>query len=217
MIHCQNLSFSYPEGSFVLNVDSFEVQSQEQVAIVGSSGSGKTTLLYLMAGIYPTDLGSVTINDIELSHYSETDRQDFRIAALGLVFQEFALLEYLSVLDNVLLPYRINPVLKLSSRERDQALQLLSATGLAEKKDRYPHQLSQGERQRVAVCRAMINQPQALLCDEPTGNLDPVNRDQVLDLLFNYSQDHQIPLILVTHDYQILDRFSRVVNISELI
>jgi putative ABC transport system ATP-binding protein len=217
MIHCQNLSFSYPEGAFELNVDSFQVQSQEQVAIVGSSGSGKTTLLYLMAGIYATNRGSVTINDIELSRYSETDRQDFRIASLGLVFQEFALLEYLSVLDNVLLPYRINPVLKLSSGEKDLALQLLSATGLAEKKDRYPHQLSQGERQRVAVCRAMINQPQALLCDEPTGNLDPVNRDQVLDLLFQYSSEHNIPLVLVTHDYQILDRFSRVVNISELV
>ena len=217
MIRCKNLSFSYPEGAFELNVDSFQVQSQEQVAVVGSSGSGKTTLLYLMAGIYATNLGSVTINDIELSQYSETDRQDFRIASLGLVFQEFALLEYLSVLDNVLLPYRINPVLTLSSGEKDLALQLLSATGLIEKKDRYPHQLSQGERQRVAVCRAMINQPQALLCDEPTGNLDPVNRDQVLDLLFKYSNDHQIPLVLVTHDYQILDRFSRVVNINDLV
>ena len=174
MINCQDLNFSYPEGSFQLHVDSFQVQSNEQVAIVGSSGSGKTTLLYLLAGIHTSQGGSVTINDIELSGYGQSDRQDFRIATLGLVFQEFDL-----------------------------------------KKSRYPHQLSQGERQRVAGCRAMINQPKALLCDEPTGNLDPASRDQVLDLLFDYCKEKNIPMVLVTHDYQILDRFTRVVDIAE--
>lgn len=216
MIHCKDIHFSYPVGSFELSIGSFEVRQNEQVAVTGPSGVGKTTLLYLLAGIYQAQSGQISINDITITRYNDVERRDFRIVSLGLVFQEFELLEHLTVWDNILLPYFINPVLIRTPEISSRAMDLLSATGLSEKRRRYPRQLSQGERQRVAVCRALVTQPRVLLCDEPTGNLDPTNRDQVLRLLLDYSREHNAPLVLVTHDHQILDRFSRTVDIEAL-
>jgi putative ABC transport system ATP-binding protein len=216
MIYCKDIKFSYPVGTFELTIGSLEVDQNEQVAVTGSSGIGKTTLLYLLAGIYQAQSGQISIDDITLTQYNDVERRDFRIVSLGLVFQEFELLEYLTVWDNILLPYFINPVLIRTHEVASRAMDLLTATGLSGKKRRYPHQLSQGERQRVAVCRALVTQPSVLLCDEPTGNLDPVNRDQVLKLLLDYSQEQKAPLVLVTHDHQILDRFSRNIDIGAL-
>jgi putative ABC transport system ATP-binding protein len=210
MIVCKHILFSYPQGSFELKIPHLEINSNEQVAVIGPSGTGKTTFLYLLAGIYEANQGTVLIDDIVLNHYSKAERQDFRIASMGLVFQEFELLEYLTVEDNVLLPYYINSIMSKDPQVRERALDLIETTGLIAKRTRYPHQLSQGERQRVAVCRALITQPRVLLCDEPTGNLDPGNRDLVLNLLLDYSQKQEVPLILVTHDHQPLNRFSRV-------
>ena len=216
MIICKDILFSYPEGSFELDIPLLELGANEQVAVIGPSGTGKTTLLYLLAGIYQAQRGTVTINNLVLNQYSTMERQDFRIASMGLVFQEFELLEYLTVWDNILLPYYINSIMSKDSGLNDRATDLLEATGLIQWKNRYPNQLSQGERQRVAVCRALVTQPRVLLCDEPTGNLDPGNKDQVLQLLLSYSLEHEVPLILVTHDHQHLDQFSRIVDISEL-
>lgn len=216
MISCKDIGFRYPHGSFELSIPSLQVDQSEQVAITGSSGTGKTTLLYLLAGIYQAQQGSVSIDNIILTRYSDTERQDFRIATMGLVFQEFELLEYLTVLDNVLLPYYINPILSKNPEVEARALDLLNATGLGDKKRRYPQQLSQGERQRVAVSRALVTRPKVLLCDEPTGNLDPANRDQVLELLLDYSGEEKVPLVMVTHDHQVLDRFSRTIDIAIL-
>ena len=216
MIVCTDILFSYPDGSFELNIPSLEIGAKEQVAVIGASGTGKTTLLYLLSGIYQAHHGTVSIDNLILNHYNDAERQDFRVASMGLVFQEFELLEYLTVWDNILLPYYINSIMNKDTGLKDRALNLLEATGLTQWKNRYPNQLSQGERQRVAVCRALVTEPKLLLCDEPTGNLDPVNKDQVLQLLLDYSQHHNVPLILVTHDHQQLDQFTRVINISEL-
>ena len=216
MIHCKDILFSYPAGTFELNVRELHINHDEQLAVIGSSGVGKTTLLYLLAGIYQTQGGQISIDNIVLSEYNEVERRDFRIVSLGLVFQEFELIEYLTVRDNILLPYFINSVLIRNPEIESRAMDLLEATGLSNKKDRYPRQLSQGERQRVAVCRALVTQPKVLFCDEPTGNLDPVNRNQVLKLLFDYSQHQGAPLVMVTHDHQILDQFSRTIDIAGL-
>jgi putative ABC transport system ATP-binding protein len=129
-----------------------------------------------------------------------------------LVFQEFELLEYLTVADNILLPYRINAALRLDGAVRRRAGELAERVGIADKLGRHPRNLSQGERQRVAVCRAVLPRPALVLADEPTGNLDPANKDRVLKILFDYVAETGSTMLAVTHDHDILKRFGRVVD-----
>ena len=166
----------------------------------------------LIAGILLPDSGTVETNGTFVTDLSERERRAFRVAGVGLVFQEFELLEYLTVLDNILLPYRINSTLRLEPAVRDRAAALAERVGIADKLNRLPRRLSQGERQRVAVCRAVLTDPPLLLTDEPTGNLDPVNREKVLDILFDYVHESGTTLVSVTHDHEILERFAEVVD-----
>ena len=136
---------------------------------------------------------------------------------MGLVFQEFELLEYLSVLDNILLPYRITAALELTPGVRNRACRLADDVGIADKLDRHPGRLSQGERQRVAICRALIAEPPLLLADEPTGNLDPGNKGRVLDILFDYSTNNDATLVTVTHDHELIPRFDRVLEFRDFL
>ena len=212
MIEIRDLRFSYNEGDFSLQIPQLTVAHGETVAIVGPSGSGKTTLLNLIAGTATPQSGRVTTNGYEISGLHDAARRDFRIANIGLVFQEFELLEYLSVLDSILLPYRINPALHLGDAVRARAESLAARVGIADQLGREPDRLSQGERQRVAVCRAVLTDPPLLLADEPTGNLDPVNRERVLDILFDYAAESGTTLLAVTHDHEILERFERVID-----
>ncbi len=212
MIDIQGLQFSYGEGDFTLQVPELAVASGETVAIVGPSGSGKTTLLNLIAGNAVPRSGRVSTNGEEVSGLHDAARRDFRIANIGLVFQEFELLEYLDVLDNILLPYRINRTLALDDEVRRRAAELAQQVGIGDKLHRYANHLSQGEKQRVAVVRALVVRPPLLLADEPTGNLDPVNKERVLDILFEYADDNAATLITVTHDHDILHRFQRVID-----
>jgi len=212
MIDIQDLQFSYGEGDFSLQVPEMSVASGETVAIVGPSGSGKTTLLNLVAGNATPQSGHITTNGCELTGLHDAARRNFRIANMGLVFQEFELLEYLDVLDNILLPYRINRTLALDRDVRRRAEEIAQQVGIGDKLHRYPNHLSQGERQRVAVVRALVVRPPLLLADEPTGNLDPVNKDRVLDILFGYAENNAATLITVTHDHDILPRFQRVID-----
>ena len=117
---------------------------------------------------------------------------------------------------NVLLPYRLTPVLELDREASARARELLAQVGLGDKMQRHPGRLSQGERQRVAVCRALVTQPAVVLGDEPTGNLDPTNRDHVIDALLAYGREHQAPVVIVTHDHELLDRFDRVLEVGVL-
>ncbi len=184
----------------------------ETVALIGPSGSGKTTLLQLLAGILTPRAGSVVTDGVEVSVLSDGERRSFRVTRVGLVFQEFELLEYLSVLDNVLLPYRIHPALRLTSDVQARARGLAERMGIGDLLDRRPRHLSQGERQRAAVCRALLPEPPLLLADEPTGNLDPANKERVLDLLFEEVEARSTTLVAVTHDHELLDRFGRVID-----
>ena len=216
MIEVRELVFGYPHGGFELLVRELDVAPGKRVAVVGPSGCGKTTLLHLLAGILTPASGSVVVDGVDVSKLGREDRQDFRALAVGLVFQEFELLDYLDVLDNVLLPYRVSPALTLDEVARQRAAELVEQVGLADKRNSFPRQLSQGERQRVAVCRSLVTLPRVLFGDEPTANLDADNRDHVMDTLFRYTEDQQAPLVVVTHDRELQGRFDTVVDVREL-
>ena len=215
MIEIRDLHFTYGEGDFSLEIPHLEVAHGEKVAVVGPSGSGKTTLLNLIAGITTPKSGQVTTSDCDISGLHDAARRDFRIANIGLVFQEFELLEYLNVLDNILLPYRINRTLYLDTGVRERAGAIAKRVGISDKLSRYANHLSQGEKQRVAVCRALVVQPPLLLADEPTGNLDPLNKDRVLDILFDYARRNAATLVAVTHDHDLLGRFDRAIDFKD--
>jgi len=215
MISISDLRFRYSEGGFALHVPELAIESGERVAIIGPSGSGKTTLLNLIAGIRSPQSGKVVTNQVDLSELADGARRDFRIRNIGLVFQEFELLEYLNVLDNILLPYRINASLDLTKKVRQRAVELAGMMGIGDKVSRNVRQLSQGEKQRVAVCRALLAEPPLLLADEPTGNLDPTNKDRVLDILVEYAESKGSTLVTVTHDHDLLSRFQRIIDFKQ--
>ena len=217
MIRITNLEFRYPQGDFELAIPSLVVERGERVGIIGASGSGKTTLLHLIAGITTPTAGSIETGGTALARLDDAKRRDFRIRKIGLVFQEFELLEYLNVLDNILLPYRVNGVLKLAKEIRARAERLAEQVGITDKLTRFPDLLSQGERQRVAICRALITQPRLLLADEPTGNLDPGNKGRVLDILLNFAREQGATLITVTHDHALIPRFDRVIDFDSFL
>jgi putative ABC transport system ATP-binding protein len=216
LIQIKQLQFGYRVGAFRLAVESLHIAAQERVALIGPSGCGKTTQTNPIAGILAPTKGEIEVDGTSVTGLNQEDRQDFRALHMGLVFQEFELLEYLTVLDNILLPFRLNPILQLTKSVQERAFALCNKVGLGDKMKRYPAHLSQGERQRVAVCRALVTQPKVVFGDEPTGNLDPVNRDLVMDILFEYSESSQAPLVIVTHDHEALDRFDRTMDIREV-
>jgi len=215
MISISDLRFRYSQGGFALHVPELEVESGERVAIIGPSGSGKTTLLNLIAGIRLPQSGRVVTKQVDISDLADGERRDFRIRNIGLVFQEFELLEYLNVLDNILLPYRINTSLELTKAVRQRASELAEMMGIGDKASRNVRRLSQGEKQRVAVCRALLAEPPLLLADEPTGNLDPTNKDRVLDILVEYAESKGSTLVTVTHDHDLLSRFERIIDFKQ--
>ena len=215
MISIRSLEFRYRNGEFHLKVLEFAVAQSEKVAVIGPSGSGKTTLLHLIAGIYTPQAGAVTVNGSDVSGLSDAKRRDFRVTNIGFVFQDFELLDYLNVLDNILHPYRITRALVLDKAVRDRARRLAETMGIGDKLNRFANDLSQGEKQRAAICRALLPHPKVILADEATGNLDPDNKMRILDLLFESATDHGATLMAVTHDHELLKRFDRVVDFKD--
>ena len=215
-IEVKDLKFQYRSGEFSLRLPAFDVEEFEKVAIIGPSGTGKTTLLNLLAGCSLPDSGSVRIQGTDIVGMSDRARREFRICNIGMIFQEFELLDHLNVLDNILLPYRITQHLMYDDSIGERAAFLAKEVGLEDKIKRNIRQLSQGERQRVAVCRSLLPTPSLLLCDEPTGNLDPVNSKHVMDIMFKYAEDHRSTLVSVTHDHDNARRFDRTVDFSRI-
>ena len=158
-IRIRDLQFRYRDGDFALRIPEHSVQPGKCVAVIGPSGSGKTTLLQLVAGIATPEAGRIQTAGTELVGLDDAARRAFRVRHVGLVFQEFELLDYLSVLDNVLLPYRIHPALRLDAAVRERAQALAGKLGIGDKLSRLPAKLSHGERQRAAVCRALVTRP----------------------------------------------------------
>jgi len=215
MIAIDGLSFGYRRGGFRLEIPSFALADDGRVAIVGPSGSGKTTLLNLVAGILTPDTGRITVAGTEVSALPDAARRRFRAGHIGFVFQDFALLDYLSARQNILYPYRITPALTLDAETRARAEALAEACGIGDKLDRHPAALSQGEQQRVAICRALVTRPKLILSDEATGNLDPDSKARILDLLFEQAEAAGAAVLAVTHDHELLPRFDRVVDFAE--
>jgi putative ABC transport system ATP-binding protein len=214
IIAIEHLTFRYGEGDFHLDIPALRIAPGAKAAIIGPSGSGKTTLIHLLAGIMPAVSGQVTVHGARLDRLSDAGRRRFRIANVGFVFQDFALFDYLTMLDNILYPYRINRALTLTQKVRAHAIHLATMMGIEDKLKRHIHHLSQGEKQRAAICRALVTRPPLLLADEPTGNLDPANKAHILQLLFRYVEDHQATLVAVTHDHGLLSGFDQIVDFA---
>ena len=215
MVEVEDLSFGYPGGGFAVRIPAFSLEDGERVAIVGSSGSGKTTLLNLIAGILTPSAGRIDVGGTLVTDLSEAGRRRFRASQIGFVFQDFALLDYLSARQNIIYPYRITPALTLNAAVRARAEALAAACGIGDKLARHPSALSQGEQQRVAICRALVTRPKLILSDEATGNLDPESKARILDLLFEQAADAGAAVLAVTHDHELLPRFGRVVDFAQ--
>ncbi len=215
MIEIRDLLFAYPRGDFRLRIPEFRLRPGERLAVIGPSGSGKTTLLDLVAGIRLPQAGSVSVDGVSVSGLPDADRRAFRLRRIGFVFQDFELLDYLTVLDNILHPYRLSDALRLDAAARVRARALAEAAAIGDKLGRRPGALSRGERQRTAICRALIAGPRLVLADEATGALDPDTKLRVLDLLFERVAAEGAALLAVTHDAEILGRFDRVVDFRD--
>jgi putative ABC transport system ATP-binding protein len=189
----------------ILEDVSLDIAAGEAVAIVGASGSGKTTLLGLLAGLDQPSSGRVQIDGVDLTGLDEDGRARLRQRLVGFVFQSFQLLPALTALENVMLPMEL-----AGARDaREVAKTLLYRVGLSERLDHYPRQLSGGEQQRVAIARAFAGPPRLLFADEPTGNLDSVTGEEIVDLMFDLNREHQTTLLLVTHDEKLAARCAR--------
>ncbi|MGC4020624.1 MAG: ABC transporter ATP-binding protein [Cyclobacteriaceae bacterium] len=194
----------------VLDQVSFDVEQGTCLSVIGPSGSGKTTLLGLCAGLDVPTSGSISLMGFKLNAMSEDDRAYVRNQFVGFVFQNFQLLSTLTALENVMVPLELRGENNVSLKAKE----LLARVGLTERMNHYPSQLSGGEQQRVAIARAFISSPRILFADEPTGNLDEENANQVTDLLFEMNKQEKTTLILVTHNLELAQKTERILQMK---
>jgi len=212
-------TFVAPDGTAmpVIDIAQFRLGSGEQVALIGTSGSGKTTLLHLIAGILAPDSGRINFeNDdgsaVDIAQLPEAARDVFRGRYIGYIFQTHHLLPGFTALENVLLGMSFTG----RGHDRQWAEHLLNEVGLKDRLAYKPAKLSVGQQQRVAVARALANRPMLVLADEPTGALDAANAQQVLELIRRLCTEVQASLLLVSHDLNIANQLSRVLNLSQI-
>lgn len=194
----------------ILQNISFHLKAGESMAITGASGSGKSTLLALLAGLDTPTSGQIKIAQQPLDELDEEGRARLRQEKIGFIFQSFHLIPALSALDNVMLPLE----LKGEKNAFEQASALLQRVGLSNRSEHKPLQLSGGEQQRVAIARAFAGNPEILFADEPTGNLDQLSGDKIIELLFNLNQEQGTTLVLVTHDQSLANACQRHVELD---
>ncbi len=202
------------ENSLVTAVNdiSFKIDEGEFVAVMGESGAGKSTLLGIMGAMNAPTSGRLLVDDIDVYELHQEQQADFRREFLGFIFQSFHLVPYLTVIENVMLPLA---VIKMESRKkREMAKEALVQVGLADKTNRLPNQISGGESERVAIARAIINEPPVLLADEPTGNLDKKNTQEIMELLGQLNQDG-MTIVMVTHSQDCAHHARRIIQISD--
>ena len=195
----------------VLKNINFEIKKNERVAIIGESGSGKTSLLMLMSGLEKPSTGSIIFQNIDFSKVSEEEKTVIRKKKIGLIFQQFYLIPNYTALENVMFPMQINNI----KNEKEKASLILSDIGLDHRKNNLPSELSGGEQQRVAIARAISFNPDIILADEPTGNLDRTNTERVSNLLLDYSKTKKISLVLVTHNINLAKKCDRVIRLYD--
>ncbi|MCP4332865.1 MAG: ABC transporter ATP-binding protein [Gammaproteobacteria bacterium] len=222
LLALNDVRFHWPgRDGFALSVESFSLDYGEKLFLKGPSGSGKSTLLSLICGIVSPDSGSICIDGVDIAQLSASRADRLRADKLGIIFQQFNLLPYGSMLQNVLLPLQFSHARRDRASARgmptDEARRLLQRLGLAvEQHARGVTRLSIGQQQRVAVARAIIGNPRLIIADEPTSALDADNRDEFLKLLFEEVTRANAGLILVSHDQSLASRFNRRLEISEI-
>jgi putative ABC transport system ATP-binding protein len=213
IISLNKISKTYFQGSQrieVLSQLSLQVESNKSVAILGQSGSGKSTLLTLLAGLDHPDFGEVSIDGQNLAQLSQDELSRFRSKTMGIVFQQYHLMNNLTALENVGIPLELQ---KFSHYET-AAREALKMVGLSHRLAHFPSQLSGGECQRVAIARAIISEPKIILADEPSGNLDDKTGEEVMSLLFRLCQDRGQTLILVTHNHELAKSCDRTLMLK---
>ncbi|OUS07105.1 ABC transporter [Rhodobacterales bacterium 52_120_T64] len=207
-----NLTLSGNAGSVdILKGISLTVQKGETLGLIGPSGSGKSSLLMIMAGLENASSGGVTVMDNDLTNMNEDQMARFRRDRMGVVFQSFHLIPTMTALENVATPLELAGDREAFSKAEAE----LRAVGLGERLDHYPAQMSGGEQQRVALARAAAPRPEILLADEPTGNLDSVNGQAIMEMLFDLRDRHGSTLVLVTHDKGLAARCDRIIQLRD--
>ena len=195
----------------VLDDVSLTVNSGQFVVIEGKSGSGKSTLLSLLSGLDHPDSGTIKLAGTDITNLSEDELAPFRNQTIGYVFQSFHLVPSLTALENIMFPAELGR----DKQAADKAKHLLERVGLADRMHNFPHQLSGGEKQRAAICRALVNGPQIIFADEPTGNLDSANGEIILQLLLELREELKTTLVLATHSKEISTQADQVVQLAD--
>ena len=214
ILEARGISKTYIAGNrriTVLDTVSLAVADGEFLVVQGESGSGKSTLLSVLSGLDSADRGSVLIEDRDITRLHEDELAPLRNAFFGFVFQSFHLVPSLTALENIMFPAELRGDL----HAREKAGLLLARVGLSERAASFPHQLSGGEKQRCALCRALVNDPRIIFADEPTGNLDSVNGKAVLELLLELRRERHTTLVLVTHSGEIAGKADRVITLTD--
>jgi putative ABC transport system ATP-binding protein len=214
VLEARNISKTYAIGNRIITVlddVSLEVARGEFLVVEGESGSGKSTLLSVLSGLDTTDRGRILIEGNDITNLREDELAPLRNTTFGFVFQSFHLVPSLTTLENIMFPAE----LRGDPRAREKAELLLRRVGLFERVDSFPYQLSGGEKQRCAICRALVNDPRIIFADEPTGNLDSVNGRAVLNLLLELHRERKTTCVLVTHNQEIAGKADRVVTLRD--
>ncbi|MFG1486454.1 ABC transporter ATP-binding protein [Halobacteriovorax sp. RZ-1] len=203
----------FSQGEEILNVlkgVELGVSEGETIAILGKSGSGKSTLLSLLCGIDDATSGDISYRNNSLKDLNSEEITDLRAKHIGVVFQQFHLLEHLNAYENVLLPLEVNG----SGHQKDRVDYFLEKVGMSHRKTHFPNQLSGGEKQRIAIARALVTHPGVLLADEPSGSLDENTGDEVMNLIFDIVRDEKMSLVLVTHDKDLAKRCEKIYHLE---
>ena len=212
MLKLSNIHFSYGETKVLKGID-LDVKKGEIVSIVGSSGAGKTTLLHILGTLEKIETGNYSINDKSIVNLSTNELSKFRNLEVGFIFQFHNLLPEFSVFENICLPGYISNENKVNIEKR--ALELLEILGISDKKNNKPNELSGGEQQRVAIARALINSPSIVLADEPSGNLDSKNANNLHNLILKLNKELKQTFIIVTHNKELAAMTDRSLKIVD--
>ena len=215
ILQIRDLHFQYPASDFKIEISDIKITQGSKIAISGKSGSGKTTLIHLISGILKPQSGKILFYDKSITDMNDKAIRKHRISNIGFIFQEFELLEYLNVMDNLILPYKINKSLVLDAEIKDKAKEIANRIGIGNKLDQHPKQLSGGERQRLAIARALITSPPLIIADEPTGNLDEKTSNIVMDEITDQVSYTNSTLIMISHNNELISSFDEIIDIQE--
>ncbi len=215
ILQIRDLHFQYPASDFKIEISDIKITQGSKIAISGKSGSGKTTLIHLISGILKPQSGEILFYDKSITDMNDKEIRKHRISNIGFIFQEFELLEYLNVMDNLILPYKINKSLVLDAGIKDKAKEIANRIGIGNKLDQHPKQLSGGERQRLAIARALITSPPLIIADEPTGNLDEKTSNIVMDEITDQVSYTNSTLIMISHNNELISSFDETIDIQE--